>query len=121
MSFNFDLRANTIHGLLALGELEAAEGALVERGPQPSDAETWCILAQDALAAGLDDLAIRSARFSVQLAPSAVAPWTTLAVVLERQGKTHEARKCVVKALHLDPANSLSRELALQLGILGTQ
>ena len=119
MSVNFDLRRHAVHGLLALGELEAAERALIESGPQPSDAETWSILAEDALAAGAEDLAVRSARFSVQLAPSTVVPWATLAIVLERQGKTDEARLCAENALRLDPANSVSRELATQLGIQG--
>jgi tetratricopeptide (TPR) repeat protein len=117
MSVNMDLRVHHVHGLLALGELEAAERALIEQGPQPSDAELWSLLAQDASVAGLDDLAIRSARFSVQLAPAAVLPWATLAMILESRGKTDEARVYVENALRLDPADPLSRDLALRLGI----
>jgi tetratricopeptide (TPR) repeat protein len=117
MSVNMDLRVHHVHGLLALGELEAAERALIEQGPHPSDAELWSLLAQDASVAGLDDLAIRSARFSVQLAPAAVLPWATLAMILESRGKTDEARVYVENALRLDPADPLSRDLALRLGI----
>ena len=98
MGINFDLRVSTVHGLLALGELEAAERTLIEHGSQPSDAETWSTLARDALAAGLNDLAIRTARFSVQLAPSAVVPWATLAMVLERQGKTEVGHRCYLSS-----------------------
>lgn len=96
--------ANLAHALAALGQSEAAIGALEEAARRaPRDPEIWSNLAVSQLGLGRFADAEQSARAAIAVDPRHAHGWYNLAHVLEPQGRVLEALDAAGRAAAIAP------------------